>query len=56
MKSIVIYLIAESVAIISTIIAGLLAYGNKSGWGWFLVIAVISQQAVYQQKKEERDE
>jgi hypothetical protein len=52
MKSIVIYLIAESVAIISVVIAGMLAYGDKSGWGWFLVIAVATTVSGYTSKKD----
>lgn len=54
MKNIFIYLVAESVAITSMLIAGLLAYNDKSGWGWFLAIAVVSQVGSYKQEKQEK--
>ena len=43
MKFILTFLLAEMVAIITAISAGVLAYHGKSGWGWFLAISFISQ-------------
>lgn len=43
MKDITMFLIFNAVSIICSLGAVLLAYEGVEGWGWLLVVAVISQ-------------
>lgn len=39
--------------IISVIIAGIMAYYSKDGWGWFLLITVLTAHAIKHKKDDE---
>jgi hypothetical protein len=55
MRAIFIFLISEMTAIISITGAVILAYYQRDGWGWLILVSLLSQtsSAVFKKSKEE---
>jgi hypothetical protein len=46
------FVIGNFISFISIIVAGFLAFNNKDGWGWFLLIAILTFHTYTHKKKD----